>query len=77
MFIDKEPLWRVAWCDRCASSWPESLARPGSLDSCKGSTDCDGCVGNVGGMEEKWVGKLSPMPVPAIQGASVEVASSE
>jgi len=70
VFIDKEPLWRVALCDRCASSWPESLARAGSLDSCKGSTDCDECVGSVLGMEENCWWKLSPMPVPAFQGLS-------
>lgn len=59
--IDKEPLWRLACCERFTSSWPVSVVLPGSLALYTGSTGCEEDAAEVGGTEEKCEGKVSPM----------------
>jgi hypothetical protein len=59
VLIVREPLCRLACCERSRSSLSPDLS--GTLDSCTGSTGSDEDAAKVGGTEEKCEGKVSPI----------------
>ena len=69
VLIDKEPLWRLACCERSTSSWPVSVVLPRTLTSCTGSTDCEEDAAKEVGTEEKCEGKVSPIKRDVAEGS--------